>query len=214
MSVVPPQPTAGVESTGRQLRCLALEVHLLPWMSVAPVSMTICEDSLPVSSTSSRWTVPRMRLTRASTRSTRWGWSFRVPRTTWRRWYAMPPNTRSRSMLAGREPIPGAVLLATGLVIDFSRHLRKILQIAADRVVVEPGVVLETLNAELAPLGRRLEPVPVNARIGTVGGMISVDAAGVRSHALRIDGRPGRAASRGHGPGRDRRSWVQALARL
>ena len=41
--------------------------------------------------------------------------------------------------------------------------------------------MLETLNAELAPLGRRLEPVPVNSRIGTVGGMISVDAAGVRS---------------------------------
>jgi len=75
----------------------------------------------------------------------------------------------------------GGGTLGDGIVIDFSRHLRKIVKIAADRVVVEPGVVLETLNAELAPLGRRLEPVPVNARIGTVGGMISVDAAGVRS---------------------------------
>ena len=75
----------------------------------------------------------------------------------------------------------GGGTLGDGIVIDFSRHLRKIVKIAADRVVVEPGVVLETLNAELAPLGRRLEPVPVNARIGTLGGMISVDAAGVRS---------------------------------
>jgi FAD/FMN-containing dehydrogenase/Fe-S oxidoreductase len=75
----------------------------------------------------------------------------------------------------------GGGTLGNGLVIDFSRHLRKIVKIAADRVVVEPGVVLDTLNAELAPLGRRLEPVPVNARIGTVGGMISVDAAGARS---------------------------------
>ncbi len=80
---------------------------------------------------------------------------------------------------AGTDTAGGT--LGAGLVIDFSRHLRKILQIAADRVVVEPGVVLETLNAALAPLGRRLEPVPVNSRIGTVGGMISVDAAGVRS---------------------------------
>ena len=31
-------------------------------------------------------------------------------------------------------------------------------------MVVEPGVVLDVLNAELAPLGRRVEPVPVNAR--------------------------------------------------
>ena len=75
----------------------------------------------------------------------------------------------------------GGGSLGSGLVIDFSRHLRRILQITSDRVVVEPGVVFESLNAELAPLGRRLEPVPVNARIGTLGGMISVDAAGVRS---------------------------------
>ena len=80
---------------------------------------------------------------------------------------------------AGTDTGGGA--LGAGLVIDFSRHLRKVVQITADRVVVEPGVVLETLNAELAPLGRRLEPVPVNARIGTIGGMISVDAAGLRS---------------------------------
>ena len=80
---------------------------------------------------------------------------------------------------AGSDTGGGA--LGNGIVIDFSQHLRKIVKIAADRVVVEPGVVLETLNAELAPLGRRLEPVPVNAGIGTVGGMISVDAAGARS---------------------------------
>jgi FAD/FMN-containing dehydrogenase/Fe-S oxidoreductase len=75
----------------------------------------------------------------------------------------------------------GGGSLGAGLVVDFSRHLRKVVSITSDRVVVEPGVVLDVLNAELAPLGRRLEPVPVNARIGTVGGMISVDAAGVRS---------------------------------
>jgi FAD/FMN-containing dehydrogenase/Fe-S oxidoreductase len=75
----------------------------------------------------------------------------------------------------------GGGTLGPGLVVDFSRHLRKVLRIASDHVVVEPGVVLEVLNAQLAPLGRRLEPVPVNSRTGTVGGMISVDAAGTRS---------------------------------
>jgi FAD/FMN-containing dehydrogenase/Fe-S oxidoreductase len=75
----------------------------------------------------------------------------------------------------------GGGSLGPGLVVDFSRHLRKVVRITSDCVVVEPGVVLDVLNAELAPLGRRLEPVPVNARIGTLGGMISVDAAGVRS---------------------------------
>ncbi len=80
---------------------------------------------------------------------------------------------------AGTDTGGGA--LGSGLVIDFSRHLRKVVQITGDRVVVEPGVVLDVLNAELAPLGRRLEPVPVNASTGTIGGMIGVDAAGLRS---------------------------------
>jgi FAD/FMN-containing dehydrogenase/Fe-S oxidoreductase len=75
----------------------------------------------------------------------------------------------------------GGGSLGPGLVIDFSQHLRKVVRITADHVVVEPGVVLDVLNEQLAPLGRRVEPVPVNARTGTLGGMISVDAAGARS---------------------------------
>lgn len=75
----------------------------------------------------------------------------------------------------------GGGSLGSGLVLDFSRHLRRVLRITSDRVVVEPGVVFDSLNPELAPLGRRLEPVPDAARIGTLGGLISVDAAGSRS---------------------------------
>src|SRR5262249_21896338 len=64
---------------------------------------------------------------------------------------------------------------------DMSRHLRKVITIGPDHVVVEPGVVLDVLNAQLAPLGRRLEPVPSDSDVTTVGGMIAVDAAGLRS---------------------------------
>ena len=48
-------------------------------------------------------------------------------------------------------------------------------------MVVEPGVVLDALNAQLAPLGRRLEPIPGESDVMTVGGAIGVDAAGGRS---------------------------------
>ena len=75
----------------------------------------------------------------------------------------------------------GGGSLGPGLVVDLSRHLRKVIAIGPEHVVVEPGVVLDVLNAQLAPLGRRLEPIPSDCDVTTVGGMIAVDAAGARS---------------------------------
>jgi FAD/FMN-containing dehydrogenase/Fe-S oxidoreductase len=75
----------------------------------------------------------------------------------------------------------GGGSLGPGLIVDLSRHLRKIIAIGAEHVVVEPGAVLDVLNAQLAPLGRRLEPVPSGSDVTTIGGMIGVDAAGGRS---------------------------------
>jgi len=75
----------------------------------------------------------------------------------------------------------GGGSLGTGLVVDLSCHLRRVVAIGAEHVVVEPGVVLDALNSDLFPLGRRLEPVPRNSDVATVGGLIAVDAAGPRS---------------------------------
>jgi FAD/FMN-containing dehydrogenase/Fe-S oxidoreductase len=75
----------------------------------------------------------------------------------------------------------GGGSLGHGLVVDLSRHLRQVISIGSEHVVVEAGVVLDALNAQLAPLGRRLEPVTHNSDVMTVGGMIAVDAAGPRS---------------------------------
>jgi FAD/FMN-containing dehydrogenase/Fe-S oxidoreductase len=75
----------------------------------------------------------------------------------------------------------GGGSLGPGLVVDLSRHLRRVIAIEPEHVVVEPGVVLDRLNAQLAPLGRRLEPVPHHGDVATVGGLIAVDAAGARS---------------------------------
>ncbi|MDR3621777.1 MAG: FAD-linked oxidase C-terminal domain-containing protein [Paludisphaera borealis] len=80
---------------------------------------------------------------------------------------------------AATDPAGGAI--GPGLVIDFSRHLRKIVAIADDHVVAEAGVVFDVLNARLAPLGRRLEPSPLHPEAATLGGMIGVDTAGERS---------------------------------
>jgi FAD/FMN-containing dehydrogenase/Fe-S oxidoreductase len=75
----------------------------------------------------------------------------------------------------------GGGSLGAGLVIDLSQHLRQVIEIGSDHVVVEAGVVLDALNAKLAPLRRRMEPVTGDSEVSTVGGMIAVDAAGGRS---------------------------------
>ena len=71
--------------------------------------------------------------------------------------------------------------LGDGLVIDFSRHFRRVISVGADYVVVQPGVVLDVLNAQLAPLGRRVGPDPSHSESRTIGGMVGLDAAGIRS---------------------------------
>lgn len=71
--------------------------------------------------------------------------------------------------------------LGEGIVIDFSRHFRRILEVGPDYVVVQPGVVLDDLNAQLRTIGRRIGPDPSHSEARTIGGMVGLDAAGMRS---------------------------------
>ena len=73
--------------------------------------------------------------------------------------------------------------LGSGLVVDLSRHLRDILEVGADTVRVQPGVVLRDLSATLAAAGRRFAPDPANPEC-TLGGMLATNASGPR--ALRF----------------------------
>ncbi len=69
------------------------------------------------------------------------------------------------------------------LVIDFSRHLNKVLEYDAEegRVTVQPGLVLDTLNRELTPDGWWY-PVDVStASRATLGGMAANNSCGSRS---------------------------------
>ena len=84
--------------------------------------------------------------------------------------------------------------LGTGLVIDFSKYLRRIIYTETDKVRVQPGLVLERLNSHLRPLGRMVGPDPANSEVTTLGSMVAVDAAGsrwlqygsVRQHVLGL----------------------------
>lgn len=70
--------------------------------------------------------------------------------------------------------------LGPGIVVDFSKYFRAILEINADSVRVQPGVVCAHLNAALAAHGRRLGPDPASAATCTIGGMIANNASGPR----------------------------------
>ncbi|MDX1966213.1 MAG: FAD-linked oxidase C-terminal domain-containing protein [Planctomycetaceae bacterium] len=74
--------------------------------------------------------------------------------------------------------------LGRGIVVDFSRHMRRVEIVDDDTVRVQPGVVLGDLNRQLRPLGRYFPPDPANAAVTTIGSMLAVDAAG--SHAVSV----------------------------
>jgi FAD/FMN-containing dehydrogenase/Fe-S oxidoreductase len=73
--------------------------------------------------------------------------------------------------------------LGPGLVLDFSRYMRRILRVDADRVRVQPGVVHGQLNQHLGRLGRLFGPDPAMSQVTTMGSVVAIDASG--SHWLQ-----------------------------
>jgi FAD/FMN-containing dehydrogenase/Fe-S oxidoreductase len=73
--------------------------------------------------------------------------------------------------------------IGPGLQIDTSKYYNHVLEVNAQQqwVRVEPGIVLDELNAQLAPLGLRFAPDISTASRATIGGMMANNAAGARS---------------------------------
>jgi FAD/FMN-containing dehydrogenase/Fe-S oxidoreductase len=73
--------------------------------------------------------------------------------------------------------------IGAGLQLDFSKYLNRILEVnVAERWAwIEPGVVLDELNAHLKPHGLRFAPDISTASRATVGGMIANNSSGARS---------------------------------
>ncbi len=70
--------------------------------------------------------------------------------------------------------------LTSGVMVDVSRHLDRIgaLDVEARLVTVEPGVVLDQLNAFLSRHGLFFAPMVSTASRATIGGMVATDASG------------------------------------
>jgi FAD/FMN-containing dehydrogenase/Fe-S oxidoreductase len=75
--------------------------------------------------------------------------------------------------------------LSTGLVLDTSRYLNRVLSVDPEgrTAVVEPGAVLDSITEAAAPFGLRFGPDPSTHSRATIGGSIGNNACG--SRALR-----------------------------
>ncbi|MGH8963082.1 MAG: FAD-binding and (Fe-S)-binding domain-containing protein [Jatrophihabitantaceae bacterium] len=73
--------------------------------------------------------------------------------------------------------------VGTGLVLDFSRHLNRILAVDAETrtAVVEPGAILDDITAAAAPHGLRFGPDPSTHARATIGGALGNNACGSRA---------------------------------
>jgi FAD/FMN-containing dehydrogenase/Fe-S oxidoreductase len=73
--------------------------------------------------------------------------------------------------------------IGEGLQVDISKYFNRVLEVNAEErwARVEPGVVLDELNAHLAPLGLRFAPDISTASRATIGGMMANNSAGARS---------------------------------
>src|SRR5688500_1169884 len=85
--------------------------------------------------------------------------------------------------------------LGRGLVLDFSRYFRRIVADDGDRVRVQPGVVLSSLNRILARTGRLFGPDPAMRNVTTMGSAVAIDAGGshwpkygsTRQHVVELE---------------------------
>ncbi len=73
--------------------------------------------------------------------------------------------------------------VGTGLVLDLSKYLNRIveLNVAEGWVEVETGVVLDVLNRHLAPHGLMVGPDPSSSAVATMGGMAGNNSTGSHS---------------------------------
>jgi glycolate oxidase len=111
--------------------------------------------------------------------------------------------------------------LSDGVILDFTKHMNKIVEIGDDFVIVQPGIVKAVLDKELKKKDKFLPPDPASSNYCTVGGMIADNSSGVHClgygntidfleqvDVVYADGRAGHASS---GKFDDRMATVKKL---
>lgn len=73
--------------------------------------------------------------------------------------------------------------LGTGIAMDFTPSMRRVLRVEEDVVTLQPGVILATLNRQLAPLNKLFGPDSALRSVTSMGGVLSTNASG--SHWIK-----------------------------
>lgn len=69
--------------------------------------------------------------------------------------------------------------LSDGIILDFTKHMNRVIEVDTNNVVVQPGIVKAVLDLELKKKGKFLPPDPASSNYCTVGGMIADNSSGV-----------------------------------
>ena len=77
----------------------------------------------------------------------------------------------------------GGQAVAPAMILDFTKYMNAILELNVERrwVRVQPGIVLDELNAALAGHGLHFAPDPATSSRATIGGIIGNNSSGTRS---------------------------------
>ena len=123
------------------------------------------------------------RPTPVSTRSSRWESSFPGPQKTSSPPWRSPRKNGVPIVPRGAATSLSGQTIGPAIIIDFSKYLNRIGIVDRDAMTVrvEPGVVLDQLNAHLKPLGLMFGPDVSTSDRATIGGMIGNNSAGARS---------------------------------
>ena len=140
-------------------------------------------DASPAKSASTRSRARSTPPTPASTRSSRSASSCRARARTSSRASRSPRRHGVPITARGGGTSQAGQAIGAGLQLDTSKYLNRILEVnVAERWAwVEPGVVLDELNAQLRPHGLRFAPDISTASRATIGGMIANNSSGARS---------------------------------
>ena len=69
--------------------------------------------------------------------------------------------------------------LSDGIILDFTRHMNRVVEIGDGYVTAQPGIVKAVLDNELKKKNKFLPPDPASSNYCTIGGMIADNSSGV-----------------------------------